>query len=112
MIHLNLERTRTEDDASNNLIIAILLDQWTKWDIYSLFHEPKVIQEHTKRTKAKRSVDEYKKIDENLSTGKFSNSARSHTGETVSCDLSLTNTDDKNADLVDSKNIQNHAKQL
>ena len=72
MTHLNLERTRMEDDASNNLTIAFLLDRWTKWDIYSLFNEPKVIQEHTKRTKAKRFIDENKEFDENLSTGKFS----------------------------------------
>ena len=73
MTHLHLERTRTEDDASNNLIIAILLD---------------------------------------LSRGKFSNSTRSLTEETVNCDLSLSNKDDKKADLGVAKNILNHARQI
>ena len=54
MPHLNLARTRTEDEASNNKINARRLDQWIKWDIESLFLEAKVIQECMSRTNAKR----------------------------------------------------------
>ena len=67
--HLILAITRTEDDASNNKTIARQLDQWIKWDIDSLFLEAKTIQERISRTKAKRSVDEYKEFDKYMSTG-------------------------------------------
>ena len=63
MPHLILARTRMEDDAAYNKTVAGRLDQWIKWDIDSLFLETKVIQERMSRTKAKQSVDEYKKFD-------------------------------------------------
>ena len=47
------------------------------------------------RTKAKRFVDEYKKIDENMSTGKISNAIRSLTEEAKGGVLSLTEKVDK-----------------
>ena len=68
--HLILARTRMEDDASNNKTIARRLDQWTNWDIDSLFLEAKSVQERMSRTKAKLSFDEYKELDKDMSTEK------------------------------------------
>ena len=90
MPHLILAKTRTEDDASNNKTIARRLDQWINWGIDSLFLEAKAIQERMSRTKAKRSVDEYKECDKYMSTGKLSNAIRSLTEEAKAGVLSLT----------------------
>ena len=47
------------------------------------------------RTKAKRSVDEYKEFDKYMSTGNISNAIRSLTEEAKSGALSLTDKVDK-----------------
>ena len=87
--HLILAITRTEDDASNNKTIARQLDQWIKWDIRSLFLEANAIQERMNRTKAKRSVGEYKKFDKYMSLEKISNANRILTKKAKGGALSL-----------------------
>ena len=113
MPHFILERTRAEDDASNNKTNARRLGQWIKWDIDSLFLEAKAIQEGMSRTKAKQSDDEYKEFDKYMSTGKTTNAIRSLTEEAKVCVLSLTDNVDKKTVLgVLRKKIRNHAKQI
>ena len=73
-------RTRTEDYASNNKTIARRSDQWIKWDIESLFHEAKAIQESLSKTKAEGSVKKYEEFDECMSKGKISYAIQSLTG--------------------------------
>ena len=110
---LILERTRAEDEASNNKTIARRLSQWIKWDIGSLFLEAKAIQDGMSRTKAKRSVEEYKEFDKYTSTANTSNANRSLTEEAKVFVLSLTDKFDKRTVLgVLREKIWNHAKQI
>ena len=82
--HLNLARTRTEDDVSNSKTIARTLLQWVKWEKHSLFLEAKAIQARLSRTKSKRSV-EYKEFEEYMSPKKTFNAIRSLTEKAKSC---------------------------
>ena len=93
--HLILAKTRTEDGASNNKIIARRLDRWVRWDIYSLFFEAKPIKKRMSRTKTKRYVDEYKEYKKNMSTGRISIAIRSLTEKAKGGVLSLTDKVDK-----------------
>ena len=88
MPHLILARTKMEDDASNNKTIARRLDQWTKWDVDSLFLEEKSVTERISRTK--RFFDEYKEFVKHMSTEKIFNAIWSLTEEAKGCVLSLT----------------------
>ena len=81
MPHLILASKRTKDDNSNNKTITRWLDHWIKCHIDCLFLEAKTIQELMSRTKTKRSVDEYKKFDKHMSTGKISHAIISLTDE-------------------------------